>query len=102
MLETVRHIGYLQLDPTNVVARNHLLILWSRLGQYDRADLDRLMWKERALYETVSLILPTEDRPLHEVRVRAERRGVRLPDPEPTIHQSPGGRVERGSHGGDR
>jgi len=75
MLETVRQIGYLQLDPTNVVARNHLLILWSRLGPYDRAVLDRLMWKDRALYETVSLILPTEDRPLHEVRVRAERRG---------------------------
>ena len=75
MLETVKHIGYLQLDPTNVVARNHLLILWSRLGRYDRADLDRLMWKDRALYETVSLILPVEDRPLHEVRVRAERRG---------------------------
>jgi hypothetical protein len=76
LLDTVKDIGYLQLDPTNVVARNHLLVLWSRLGWYDRADLDRLMWKDRSLYETVSLILPTEDRPLHEVHVRASRRGT--------------------------
>ena len=76
ILETVEHLGYLQLDPTNVVARNHLLILWSRLGRFDRADLDRLLWTDKALYETISFILPTSDRPLHEVRVSAVRRGV--------------------------
>jgi uncharacterized protein YcaQ len=58
-----------------VVARNHLLILWSRLGNFDRADLDRLLWKDRSLYETVSYILPTDDRPLHHLRVLANRRG---------------------------
>lgn len=51
------------------------MILWSRLGQYDRADLDRLLWTDKALYETISFILPTSDRPLHEVRTRAIRRG---------------------------
>ena len=75
ILQTVEHLGYLQLDPTNVVARNHLLILWSRLGRYDRADLDRLLWTDKALYETISFILPTSDRPLHEVRTRTIRRG---------------------------
>jgi uncharacterized protein YcaQ len=75
ILETVEHLGYLQLDPTNVVARNHLLILWSRLGQYDRADLDRLLWTDKTLYETISFILPSSDRPLHEVRTRAIRSG---------------------------
>ena len=59
-----------------MVARNHFLILWSRLGAYDRADLDRLLWKDRSLYETVSYILPTADRPLHHLRVLANRRGV--------------------------
>jgi len=59
-----------------VVARNHFLILWSRLGVYDRADLDRLMWNDRSLYETVSFILPTADRPLHHLRVLANRRGI--------------------------
>jgi uncharacterized protein YcaQ len=78
----VEHLGYLQLDPTNVVARNHLLVLWSRLGQYDRAELDRLLWEEKALYETipsVALILPSSDRPLHEVRTRVMRRGEAWP-----------------------
>jgi uncharacterized protein len=75
ILKTVEHLGYLQLDPTNVVARNHLLILWSRLGNFDRAHLDRLMWQDKALYETISFILPTSDRPIHEVRTRAIRRG---------------------------
>jgi uncharacterized protein YcaQ len=75
MLETVDRIGYLQLDPTNVVARNHLLVLWSRHGRFPLSALDRLLWKDRALYETVSYILPTSDRPLHERRVRALRRG---------------------------
>src|SRR5207247_8282703 len=76
ILETTKQIGYLQLDPTNVVARNHFLILWSRLGVYDRADLERLMWNDRSLYETVSFILPTADRPLHHLRVLANRRGI--------------------------
>ena len=75
ILQSVEHLGYLQLDPTNVVARNHLLVLWSRLGRYDRADLDRLLWTDKALYETISFILPTSDRPLHEVRTRAIRLG---------------------------
>ncbi|HEY8786060.1 MAG TPA: crosslink repair DNA glycosylase YcaQ family protein [Candidatus Limnocylindria bacterium] len=82
MLETVRHLGYLQLDPTNVVARNHLLVLWSRLGQYDPGDLDGLLWEEKALYEnlpSIALILPTSDQSLHEVRARVIRRGEAWP-----------------------
>jgi uncharacterized protein YcaQ len=79
ILKTVEHLGYLQLDPTNVVARNHFLVLWSRHGNYDRAHLDRLMWQDKVLYETISFILPTSDRPLHEVRTRMIRRGGSTP-----------------------
>ena len=42
----IRHFGSLQLDPTRTVERTHYLALWSRLGSYDRADLDRLLWQE--------------------------------------------------------
>ncbi|HVF98783.1 MAG TPA: crosslink repair DNA glycosylase YcaQ family protein [Chloroflexia bacterium] len=69
ILETVRGIGCLQLDPISAVARNHLLVLWSRLGNYDPKDLDTLMWEERKLFEywahAASIVL-TEDFPLYE------------------------------------
>jgi hypothetical protein len=71
----VRHIGYLQLDPTNVVARNQLLVLWSRLGRYKRADLDQLMWRDRELFELITFIAPMSDLPLHLLRMRALKRG---------------------------
>ncbi len=75
ILKTVEHLGYLQLDPTNVVARNQLLVLWSRLGCYKLADLDRLMWKDRAFFEYITFIAPTSDLPLHALRMRSVRSG---------------------------
>src|SRR5438094_3776817 len=72
VMELIRDIGYLQLDPTNVVARNPLLVLWSRLGTYDTAILESLLAK-RELFETPSLILPTTDLPIHAPRMRAYR-----------------------------
>ena len=74
--ETVEHLGYLQLDPTNVVARSQLLVLWSRLGRFAVADLDRLLWTDRSLFESISFILPTSDLPMHALWIRAARRGA--------------------------
>lgn len=68
MLDVIRDLGCLQLDPTSAVARSHLLVLWSRFGSYDPAHLDRLLWHERHLFEywahAASLVL-TEDFPIH-------------------------------------
>lgn len=64
----VRTIGCLQLDPTAIVARNHLLVLFSRLGPFDPRLVDALLWDERRLYEYwahQASIVPTEDRALH-------------------------------------
>jgi uncharacterized protein YcaQ len=64
----VRAIGCLQLDPTAIVARNHLLVLFSRLGPYDPKLVDLLLVEERRLYEYWAhraSIVPTEDRALH-------------------------------------
>lgn len=75
ILDTVRALRHLQLDPTNAVARSHLLVLWSRLGRYDPADLDALLWKQRRLFEYRAFIYPTEDYPIHEWRMRYFARG---------------------------
>lgn len=71
ILEAIRDIGYLQLDPTNVVARNPYLVVWSRFGRYDMRHLDDLLAKHRAVFETPSLILPVSDLPLHKTAAHA-------------------------------
>src|SRR5438128_2838473 len=66
--ELVRAIGCLQLDPTAIVARNHLLVVSSRLGPFDPKLVDVLLWDERRLYEYwahQASIVPIEDRALH-------------------------------------
>jgi uncharacterized protein len=73
ILEVVRDLGCLQLDPIRVVERSHLLVLWSRLGGFDLAELDALMWDERRLFEywahRASIVL-TEDYPIHHLLMR--------------------------------
>jgi uncharacterized protein YcaQ len=43
--------GGIQLDSINVVARAHLLTLWSRFGAYDERALERLLYRRRVLFE---------------------------------------------------
>jgi hypothetical protein len=63
VLETVRRLGFLQIDPISTVAPPQYLVLWSRLGPYDRSELDRLL-EQRKLYEWNAFIWPREDLPL--------------------------------------
>lgn len=51
LLQTIARITCLQLDPINVVARSQLLVPFSRLGPYDPAHLEALLWEDRALFE---------------------------------------------------
>jgi uncharacterized protein len=75
VLETVRRLGFLQLDPISVVAPPQHLVLWSRLGQFDTAELDRLLWEERSLVEWRAFLWPVEDLPLLQARMRRWRAG---------------------------
>jgi uncharacterized protein len=67
--ETVRRLGFLQIDPISAVAPPQYLVLWSRLGPYDRAELDRLLI-QRKLYEWNAFIWPREDLPLIQAQMR--------------------------------
>src|SRR5438477_9389096 len=75
VLETVRRLGFLQIDPISTVAPPQQLVLWSRLGPVDRGELERLLWTERELVEWRAFIWPVEDLPLLQARMRAYRRG---------------------------
>src|SRR3954470_14112705 len=71
VLETVRQLGYLQIDPISTVAPPQRLVLWSRLRPYDSGTLDRLLWDERKLIEWRALIYPIETLPLLRARMRS-------------------------------
>jgi uncharacterized protein len=75
VLDTVRRLGFLQIDPIATVATPQQLVLWSRLGVYDAAELDRLLWEERKLFEWGAFIRPIEDFPLILARMRRKRTG---------------------------
>jgi hypothetical protein len=70
VLETVRRLGFLQLDPISTVAPPQQLVLWSRLRAFDRSQLDRLLWEERKLFEWNAFIWPIDDLPLIRARMR--------------------------------
>jgi uncharacterized protein YcaQ len=76
LLETTRALRCLQLDPTNVVARNHLLVLFSRHGAFDDAAFTRIAYERRDLFEywahEASYVL-SEDLPIHRYLMRPPR-----------------------------
>ncbi|MCW2736228.1 crosslink repair DNA glycosylase YcaQ family protein [Nocardioides sp.] len=61
VLDVVRHLGFLQVDLTDVVARHADLALWTRLGEaYEPEDLEGLVG-DGALVEHHALLRPSED-----------------------------------------
>jgi uncharacterized protein len=71
VLSTIRRLGFLQIDVVSPVATPQHLVLFSRLGPgYNRTELDRLLWKKRALFEWNAFIYPIEDLPLVRARMR--------------------------------
>ena len=81
IMSVVTDLGSLQIDPISVVARSHLLVLWSRLGGYDPADLEALLWRERRLFEYwthAAAIVCTHDYPIHSLLMRRHPRHQQL------------------------
>jgi hypothetical protein len=75
---TVRQLGLVQLDFVNVLVPAHYQVLFSRLGRYERARLDQLVYRRREFTEQwahEASILPVDAWPL--LRHRMERHRVR-------------------------
>jgi uncharacterized protein YcaQ len=78
LLETVRHLTVVQLDPTNAIAPSADLVLWSRLGAaYSPQDL-RDAIDEQALVDFRGMLMPAADMALHRAEMDAFRDGVDL------------------------
>ncbi len=64
--KAVRQVGCVQIDTLQMVRRSHYLAIWSRLGSYDPADLDRLAYDpaNRRIFEgwqRCASLIPLED-----------------------------------------
>jgi uncharacterized protein YcaQ len=77
---TIDRLGLLQIDSVNVLARAHYLPLFSRLGNYDPAQLDTLAWgrkSKRGLFEFwahEASLIPVANHPLWRWRMERAAR----------------------------
>lgn len=51
VLETIRHLGYVQVDTISVLQRAHHHVLWSRVPDYRQEMLHELQDPDRAVFE---------------------------------------------------
>ncbi|MDN0200065.1 crosslink repair DNA glycosylase YcaQ family protein [Streptomyces sp. S.PNR 29] len=65
LLDVVRGLTLLQIDPTAAVAPNADLVAWSRLGSAYAPDELRAALEDRALLELQAMIRPSEDLALY-------------------------------------
>jgi uncharacterized protein len=81
LLKTIKQIGLLQLDSVNVLVRSHYLPLFSRLGPYDTAALDKLSQRgPRQLFEYwghEASLIPIAYHPLFRWRMEEARAAKR-------------------------
>src|SRR5204863_9649048 len=62
LLEVVRRLTLLQIDPTAAIAPSADLVAWSRLGRaYEPARLKQALEEDRTLFEQDALVRPIED-----------------------------------------
>jgi len=71
LLDLVRQLGFLQLDPIAAVAPSADLVVWSRLGSSYRPSELRSALADRTLLELQALIRPAEDVALYRADMAA-------------------------------
>jgi uncharacterized protein YcaQ len=66
LVELVRHLTLLQIDPTAAIAPSADLVTWSRIGSsYRPEQLKRALEEDRTLFELDALVRPMDDVGLH-------------------------------------
>lgn len=76
MLQVFKNLGCVQLDPISKVAKTHRLVLWSRLGNYDANELQKIRFEDKTVFEYwahAASMVCTEDYPIHAVHMRHKR-----------------------------
>jgi uncharacterized protein YcaQ len=69
LLDLVRHLTLLHIDPTAAIAPSAYLVAWSRLGSsYSPAELDAAL-EDRTLLELRAMIRPGEDLALYRAEM---------------------------------
>ena len=74
--DTIRRLGLLQIDCVNVVCPAHYMVPFSRLGPYDRARFDQLVYRSGQFAEHWAheiSIVPAETWPLLRYRRETDR-----------------------------
>ena len=70
LLAVVRHLTFLQVDPTAVIAPNADLVAWTRLGSaYEPAQLTRALEQDRTMFELNALVRPMSDLGLYRAEM---------------------------------
>src|SRR5579864_434975 len=78
LIRAIRQLGLVQLDYVNVLVPAHYVVLFARLGPYERTRLDNLFYRKREFTEQFAheaSIVPVESWPL--LRHRRETHRVR-------------------------
>jgi len=77
IVSAVKSLGFIQMDPTAVVARTEHLVLWSRLGNaFQPKDLALAVYRKRTLFEWAAFIYPAADYALYRPQMSEWPRGA--------------------------
>ena len=79
LLDIIRQLGFVQLDTIQVVSRAHHHILWSRNQNYREPMLDKLLARDRSVFEHFThdaSVIPMEFLPMWQRQFRRKREQV--------------------------
>ena len=95
VLSTIKRLGFVQLDSIQTVSRAHHHILWSRNNNYREPMLDRMLARDRSIFEHFThdaSVLPMDFLPMWERQFRRktaelDRKGWLQTSGDPTLRK---------------